>query len=210
MIVTLTDSKPEDQTLDWHRRFLRLVPAIRRAANFRFRTLSAYRRREIVDDVLGMCCAFFARLAEKGQEERGYPTTLVQFAVAQLRQGRQVGSPLNVRDISSRYSQQKKGLQLERLDQLDEAEQTWKEVLLEDRRATPADLAASRIDFAAWLAMMSPLRRQIAEFLSLGESTRAAARRFALSPGRISQLRREFHASWSAFQGESDAALAVA
>ncbi len=83
-------------------------------------------------------------------------------------------------------------------------------VLVADKRATPAELAANRIDFGAWLATMSPLRRQLAQFLSKGESTRAAARRFALSPGRVGQLRREFQASWNAFQGEPVAAVAAA
>jgi hypothetical protein len=82
----------------------------------------------------------------------------------------------------------------------------WKEVLIEDRRATPAEVAASRIDFADWLGTMSALRRKIAQCLARGESTLDAARRFALTPGRISQLRREFQASWQAFHGEQPSA----
>ena len=46
----------------------------------------------------------------------------------------------------------------------------------------------------------------IAKLLAKGETTGAAARKFGLSAGRISQLRQELAESWVEFQGE----LAVA
>ena len=39
-----------------------------------------------------------------------------------------------------------------------------------------------------------------------GERTSDVARQFRISPGRISQLRREFERSWREFHGEGDAA----
>jgi hypothetical protein len=72
---------------------------------------------------------------------------------------------------------------------------------VDDKRATPADTAASRIDFAAWLDRLSARRRKIAQVLATGESTSAAARRFRVSP-RISQIRRELHQVWQRYQGE--------
>jgi hypothetical protein len=63
-------------------------------------------------------------------------------------------------------------------------------------------MAASRIDFAAWLGMLSARRRKIAQVLAMGESTSAVARRFRVSPARISQIRRELHQIWQRFQGE--------
>jgi hypothetical protein len=139
---------------------------------------------------------------ERGKEDLAFPSALARFAIAQVRQGRQVGNHLNSNDVSSRWALQRKGFQVERLDQFDAGDEEWKEVLIEDGRATPAEIAASRIDFAAWLATMSTLRRRIARCLATGESTLEAARQFAVSPGRISQIRREFHASWLTFQGE--------
>jgi hypothetical protein len=83
--------------------------------------------------------------------------TLARYAEAQVRQGRQVGAGFNIRDVSSRCAQRRKGLQVERLDQFDSDAGEWREILVEDQKAGPADIAASRIDFAAWLAMMSSL-----------------------------------------------------
>ena len=45
--------------------------------------------------------------------------------------------------------------------------------------------------------------RQVVEDLMVGERTLDVARRHGLSPGRVSQLRREFLHRWEIFCGES-------
>jgi hypothetical protein len=187
-----------------------MVPRIRRHAQQCFRKLRPELREELIAEVIAAALASYARLVERGREDLAFPSPLAKFALAQVRQGRQVGNRLSIRDVSSRYAQQRKGFQVERLDQFDATDSEWKEVLVEDRRANPAELAASRIDFAAWFRQLSSRCRRIANFLARGESTFAAARQFALSPARISQLRRELHASWLAFHGEPVTACGAA
>ncbi len=75
-------------------------------------------------------------------------------------------------------------------------------MLVEDRRSTPADIAASRIDFEDWLSQLPRRQRAIAELLATGESTKLVARHFGVTPGRVSQLRQQLHGSWCAWQGE--------
>ena len=190
----------------WHPRFLAMVPAIRRTAEICFRKLRPDLRQEMVDEVIVSALAGYARLVERGKEELAFASALARFAVFQVRQGRQVGTRLNVRDVTSRYAQLQKGIHVERLDQFNDEENCWQEIVVEDKKSTPADVAITRIDFAEWLGTMSALRRKIAQCLATGESTLEAARRFAVSPGRISQLRREFQASWQAFHGEQPSA----
>ena len=79
------------------------------------------------------------------------------------------------------------------------------EVLVEDRRAGPADTAVVRIDFAAWLQLLPRRLRNIATFLANGETTTTAAKRFRVSAGRVSQLRRELFLAWHRFQGDQPA-----
>ena len=124
----------------------------------------------------------------------------------QVRAGRKVGSKLNIKDVSSEYCQHRKGVRVERLDRYDVVESGWREILVEDRRATPADIAATRIDFADWLKSLTPKMRRLAKALATGETTQVAACKFRLSPARISQLRRDLQQAWQTFQGE----LAVA
>jgi hypothetical protein len=196
----------EDGIPEWHPRFMAIAPAIRRAARWYFRRLDPEHREEMVAQVVASALAAFVRLVERGREELAFPSTLARFAIAQARQGRQVGTKLNVRDISSEYCRRRKSIQIQRLHQFDETDGEWREAMVECRKAGPFETAAGRLDFAAWLAGMSSLRRKIAKFLAMGESTADAARTFAISPGRVSQLRREFQASWRAFRGDPIAA----
>jgi hypothetical protein len=103
---------------------------------------------------------------------------------------------------SSDYCQQRKNVIVERLDHFDLDDQHWNEILLEDKHAGPADTAAVRIDFSAWLKTLPRQLRKIANFLANGETTTAASRRFRLSQGRVSQIRRQLFEAWHAFQGD--------
>ena len=57
-----------------------------------------------------------------------YATPLAKFAIRQYRDGRRLGSKLNVRDVSSEYAQRIKGICLERLDKYDFEEDSWQEI----------------------------------------------------------------------------------
>jgi hypothetical protein len=210
MIAIQKSTQPDDAVPEWHRRFLALVPTVRRCAEFSFRKLRPDLRREMVDEVVVNALAAFARLVTRGKEELAFPSSLVEYAVRDVRQGREIGNRLNSKDVSSRYAQQRKGFQVERLDQFDASDDEWKELLIEDRKAGPAETAASRIDFAEWFATISSLRRKIAQCLATGMSTREAAQQFDVTPGRISQIRREFQESSLAFHGETVGASAAA
>ena len=71
--------------------------------------------------------------------------------------------------------------------------------------ALPADVASTRIDFAAWLRTLPRRHRKIAENLAIGERAGAVARRFRVSPARISQLRQKSYWAWLRFRGEDGA-----
>jgi hypothetical protein len=93
----------------------------------------------------------------------------------------------------------------------DEEENQWREAVVEDTRSAPVpDVVSFRVDFADWLAQLSRRSRRMAEFLSLGNRTIDAARKFKVSPGRVSQVRGELAESWNVFQGEDQGCLATA
>ena len=181
--------------------FLSLLPAIREQARFAFRCQPPERRRELIAEVVANCWVAFVRLVERGLLEVVYPTPLAQYAIKQIRDGRRVGAKLNVRDVSSEYAQRAKRFSVARLDRYDDEERQWHEVLLEDRKAGPAETAAARLDIADWFSRLPTKKRRIAAALATGETTKRAARKFSVTPGRISQTRRELEKSWSDFQG---------
>jgi hypothetical protein len=184
-------------------RFLSLLPAIREQARFAFRREKTERRQELIAEVIANAFVAFVRLLDRGLEAIVYPTPLAQFAIRQVRDGRRVGCRLNVLDVSSEYAQHSKRFSVGRLDHFHEQEGTWQEVLLEDRKAGPAETAAARIDISDWFDRLPRHKRRVAATLATGETTKRAARKFKVSPGRISQLRRELEDAWRAFQGES-------
>jgi hypothetical protein len=186
----------------WHEAFLEMVPAIRQHARIAFRDLTPYSRAEAVDEVVANALVAYARLVQLNKTDVAYPSALARFGVAQVRDGRSVGQRQNVRDVMSRYAQQKKSFKLTRLDHFDEQEHAWQEILVEDKRATPAELAASRIDFAAWLRTLSGRQRRMANLLATGESTNSVATKFRISPARVSQIRRQLERLWEVFSAD--------
>ena len=185
----------------WHAPFLRMLPAIRTHARVAFRHLDPEAREEAVQEVIANACRAYKRLVELGKTDIAYAGALARYGVAQVKDGRRVGGRLNVRDISSEYCQRRKNVTVERLDKFDK-EDGWQEIVVEDRHATPADIARIRIDFGSWLGTLRHRDRRIAETLSVGETTGDVAQRFRVSASRVSQLRRELQDSWDEFCGD--------
>jgi hypothetical protein len=181
-----------------------MVPRIIRHARIAFRHYDREYRDELVQAVLCNACCAVVRLAELGRLDLAYASVLARYGVAQVRDGRMTGGSLNCNDVSSRYCQRAKNITAERLDKYNNNEDCWEEVLIPDNTCTPAELAASRIDLPAWLRTLNRRDRQLARFLSLGHRTQDAARKFDMSEGRVSQLRRELQESWREFTGEND------
>ena len=187
---------------NWHPIFLAMLPTIRRCARHAFRHLPPEACEESIADVIANARVAFIRLVERDKVELAYPTALARFGIAQHKCGRRVGSKLNVLDITSAYCKAMKGVQVGRLDRYDAEEDAWREILIEDRRSGPAQIAASRMDFAGWLKTLGHRDRKLALKLATGETTGKVATLFRVSAGRISQIRRELMESWRRFVGD--------
>jgi len=195
-------SRPRSSDPAWHAQFLAMLPAIKTHAKIAFRHLGPEAREEAIQETVCNACAAFKRLFDLGKADIAYPTVLASYGVRQVKEGRKVGGRLNCRDVMSTYCQARKDVTVERLDRYDKEEDAWQEAIVEDRRAGPAETAAARIDLGQWLRSLRPRMRKIAKVLATSERTSEVARRFRLSPARISQLRRELEDSWQAFQGQ--------
>jgi hypothetical protein len=192
----------EPETTSWQASFLQLLPRIRSQAQSRFRYLPPEAREEAIAEVIASTLVSYARLVALGQEDRAFATTLVRYAVAQFRVGRRVGSRMNVCDLTSDLCRQKNGVSVERLDRFDDPTDEWQEIVVEDRHSGPAEVATTRVDFAAWLESLPRRTRRVAETLATGEATSHVAWMFGCSASRVSQLRRELYDAWLAFTGE--------
>ncbi len=191
----------DGETTSWQSAFQRLLPAIRDQAGFAFRHLPAEVRAESIQETLCCACLAYARLFRRGRADMVTSSTLAHFAILRCRGGRECGQRRNGEDVLSVYARRRKVIGVESLQANDAQDSGWREVLVEDRSTTPADLAAIRIDYREFLASLDPRRRRIAEVLSSGESTLRTAQLFGVSPTRICQFRHEFRVAWNLFIG---------
>jgi hypothetical protein len=179
--------------------FESLLPAIRRSVSYAFRQLHGHLREELIAEAIGSAYAAFVRLVRRGLESLIYPSALAKYAVRRVRDRRRIGSGRDSRDVLSELVQAQHGFTVRTLEGAGPSP-FWPDQLLADRRATPAELVACKLDFQAWLKRLSAFKRRVAVTLAMGDSTKEAAKRFQVTVGRISQLRRELKANWELFQ----------
>ena len=189
--------------------YKKMMPSIKKHARNAFRFLRPDEKEEAMQNVLCNSWAALVGLARRGKLDKAFPTVLANFAEKRTRDHRIVGGHLDVTDVLSPYCQEKKHVRVVRLDRYHRVKECWEdpeescsELLAENRNTTPADLAASRIDYSAWLRLLPNRQRRIAQFLSLGNRTADTAKKFKVSSGRISQIRRELADNWSKFIGD--------
>ena len=143
-MIARTEPRPKRlSTSALHSKFLAMLPAIRRLALIAFRDLDPEAKAEAVQEVTANAFVAFHRLAEQGKADLAYPSVLARYAICQCCTGRKVGGKLNINDVLSPYAQQRKSIQVARLDRFDQDEMAWMEILVEDKRATPADIVST-------------------------------------------------------------------
>ena len=189
-------------TSDANERFVTMLPDILRVIRQRLRTQPRRDREELAAEAVANAFTLYVSLVRRGKQDLAFPTPLATFGCRQAIDGRLGGRRGNIKDVTSRSCQRQKGISVTPLRHYDRRDGEWKEIVVEDRHAGPADIACCRLDFEAWLSGLPHRERKIAETLAMGESTGRAAKMFRVSSARISQIRRELHDAWRQFQGE--------
>jgi hypothetical protein len=195
----------------------RLLPRLRRHGRIYFRDVhDPDRKEELLCEMAALGWHWFVRLAERGKDASQFPWALASYAARAVRGGRRVTGHERVNDVLSWVAQQHHGFRVEALPcrmrrpfdeihtavggqrQLDAYEE-----VLHDNAVTPVpDQVAFRVDFRDWRRTRTYRDRRIMEALILGDRTCDVSKRFGLTPGRVSQLRREFHDDWLLFIGD--------
>jgi hypothetical protein len=200
-----------------HAHFLEILPRIVTHAKIRFRYLRCPGRRDdAIQETIAVCWKWYLRLVEQGKDVSEFVGTLADYAVRHVRSGRRLCGQEKAQDVCSPASQRKHDFRVEALGcsprrdfgalyaapQGQDYQDAYEERLEDNMTTPPADQAAFRIDYPAWLARLGARKREIAEDMTLELGTFELADKHRVSPGRISQLRREFHADWRHFCGD--------
>ena len=199
--------------------FTATLSAVDVAAHFAFRRLRPQDYEEKLADARAAAWSAWAGLLRRGKDpvEVGVHA-IARNAVRYVMSGRKLGNPAcgrGSRDVWHPCAQRACGYRVVSLDSNDQfipgsLVGTWKEWLACDNRVGPADEAAFRLDFSAWLAGLPERKRRVAELLAEGHEGVVVARLVGVSPARVSQLRHELEASWVTSQGGATPVATVA
>ena len=182
-----------------HPAFLSLLPGLERHARVYFRHLRPADREDAAADVVAYGFAAYLRLRRRGKDPAAFPAAFARFTARAVANGRAVGRTCGTRDVLAPAARRRRGFAVHRLDAPAPPPAGWWRDVLADPRADVPDQAAFAVDFPAWLATLTTVKRRVARLLAYGYGTGATAQRIAVSPGRVSQLRAALAASWAAF-----------
>jgi hypothetical protein len=197
--------------------FLAILPRIETHAQINFRHLKCPGKRDdAIQETIAIAWKSFLRITEQGKDVNEFVSTLADYAVRHVRSGRKLCGRLKSRDVFSPIAQHRGNYKVEPLncstrrgfedvhadphgqEQMD----AFEERLKDNTRSPVPDQAAFRVDYPLWLSQLGTRNREIVEDMSFDFGTFELADKHKVSPGRISQLRLEFHADWRQFCGE--------
>src|SRR4051794_33936591 len=169
-----------------HEQFEAALPAVTNAARYAFRRRRAQDREDAIAEARAAAWSAWHGLLTRGKDPVAVGVHgIAANAIRYVQNGRRLGHKGGGRgsmDVYHPRAQEISGFRLVGLDTIDDhvlvtPSEAWREWLAEDNRSTPADEAAFRIDFEAWLVGLPARKRQMAELLAEGHETGVVARR---------------------------------
>jgi hypothetical protein len=181
-----------------------VLPKVLSHGRVYFRHLkSAERQEEYIAEMVALAWKWHLRLAERGKDAAQFPTAIATFAARAVRSGRRLTGMDRAKDVLSPLARQRQGFAVGKLPDCSTLDGSPLDEALHDNTRTPPDeQCAFRIDFPAWRATHAERDRRVLDDLMLGERTLDVAGKYGLSPGRVSQLRREFLLGWRRYVSE--------
>jgi hypothetical protein len=214
-MITSATSSPTTPSLDQLQAgFLALRARVERHAAVCCRHVRcANRRADFIAEATGLAWKWYAELARRGKDAAAFASVLAGFACRAVRCGRRVAGQESANDVLSEHARAKHGFTVSSLpcsvrtshEQLygevtRQRQQDVFEERLRENAVTPIpDQVQFKIDFRAWRRTRSERDRRLLDALMLGERTLDVSRKFGLTPGRVAQLRREFHDAWKRY-----------
>ncbi len=185
-----------------HALFMEVIyPCVHKHARIYFRHVPCPdQRADRIAECIGLAWKWFVRLVHKGQDARRYAVSLARYATRAVHSGRRVVGQERAVDVLSPVPQQRHHFAVGKLPDFSTLGGNPLAEALHDNTLSPVpDQVAFRLDFPAWLVTLGRRNRDLVEDMALGHRTRELARKYHVSAGRISQLRRFFQCDWTLF-----------
>jgi hypothetical protein len=195
-----------------HKSFNEVLDRIDAVIAYQFRRWPRGRREEAMAEARAGCWVAWYGLLTRGQDPIVVGVCgIAANACLAVKNGRTVGrnraagqTGLDIQHPKVRYTTGLRVVSLE--DRAKGSPVAWREWLASENGYGPADEAAFRIDFAAWLNELPTRKRRVAELLAGGLRTCDVALQLGVTAGAISQARDWLARSWSQFQGVPEGA----
>jgi hypothetical protein len=162
------------------------------------------------NDQVAVAWKWFIRATEQGNNPAEFVSALASYAARHVHSGWRLCGQERAKDALSPLAQRRHHFTISTLPDFSPlSDNPFSEALADNTRSPVPDQVCFRLDFPAWLTTLSARNRDIALDMARGHRTQELARKYVTSEGRVSQLRREFHAAWESFcagRGESEAA----
>ena len=193
-----------------HGAFLAVLPRIERQARVFFADVRCpHRREDVVAETLALTWRWYVLLLQRGKNPNEFISVLGGFAARRVRAGRCLCGKEKVNDALSALAQRRRGFVVAPLpDSSSHDGNIFDEALRDNTQTEVGDQVAFRVDFPVWRSRRCDRDRRLIDDLLVGERTLDVASKYGLSPGRVSQLRREFYQDWLRFHGEDEASVA--
>jgi hypothetical protein len=182
-------------------RFLAVLPRIETHARIYFRHLKCrHQQEEAVAECVALAWAWFIRLLRRGKNPEAFITVLADFAARAVSSGRRLCGQEKVNEVLSSVAQWRHGFTVQRLHPSGgPLDSPWDDALKDNTRTPVLNQVIFRVDFRAWRGTRTKRDQRIIDRLLRSERTGTVAQIFGISPGRVAQLRRQFHADWLRF-----------
>jgi len=188
-----------------------VLPKIERQAHIDFREVRcASRKADCIQEVISLCWKWFIRLLRRGKDASRFARTLASLAARAVRSGRRAWGHIRTGDVFSPMAQRKNGFVVRSIASERRHQKGWsspmddvlENQLVDNTATSPLDQAQFRIDFREWLKRYSARQHRIIRSLSTGQRTMDVSRKFNITAGRVSQMRRAFKDDWERFVGD--------
>jgi DNA-binding NarL/FixJ family response regulator len=187
-----------------HDDFLAVMPRVSYMARRRFAYLSREQREDAVAEAIAAGFQAYLSMKRRGRLKQIGTVGFARNAVRHVVAGRHVGSAQAGCDVMSELGRRRHGRSLQSLD----AERGnspegsgWLHEAVADRQTSIPEQVAIRVDGGRWLASLKTRDRWMIEELAAGEMAVKIAKRFGISPARLSQLRKEWATEWKGCVG---------
>jgi hypothetical protein len=169
---------------------------------------SAELKEEYIAEMVALTWRWHLRLAERGKDASRFPSALARFAARAVRSGRKLAGMDRAKDVLSPQARQRQGFAVGKLPDYSALDGSPLAEALHDNTQSPVvEQVCFRLDFPPWRASHAERDRRLLDDLMLGERTLDVAGKYGLSPGRVSQLRREFLLDWRRYVSEPPPAV---